>query len=46
MKNVLQTANGGFNIRQSVTQLVLQSLVVTSVLSHLNYGSTVLCDLP
>jgi len=51
--HVLRTAAGCFavlrrikSIRRSVTQPVLQSLVVALVLSRLDYGSTVLFGLP
>jgi len=49
---VIRTAAGCFavlrhirSIRRSITQPVLQSLVVALVLSRLNYGSTVLFGL-
>ena len=51
--HVIRTAAGCFavlrrirSIRRSVTQPVLQSLVVALVLSRLDYGSTVLFGLP
>ena len=51
--HVLRTAAGCFavlrrikSIRRSVTQPVLQSLMVALVLSRLDYGSTVLFGLP
>ena len=51
--HIIRTAVGCFavlrrirSIRRSVTQPVLQSLVVALVLSHLDYGSTVLFGLP